>query len=569
MDAQLPFSLESKIVGPLPIVNHFLTRLGVDALLKRHLAPTDGRTKVAPSQILGLLVRNLVLARQPLYAVPDWAEKQLPGLLGLTPEQIPLVNDDRIGRALERLFDADRQAMMTDLVVGMAKEFDLSLEELHNDSTTLSVHGEYAEATGRLIRGQSTVYITFGHSKDHRPDLKQLLWILTVSADGAVPVHFKVTDGNTEDSTTHIETWEVLRQVVGSAKFLYVADSKLCTRQNLKHIDQNGGWFVTVMPQTRSEDQLFKDWLQDHAPQWTEVIRRPHPRRKDGPPDVISALSSPIPDGDGFRLIWYQSTHKMERDAQSRRDAIQRGWKDLQGLQMKLQGSRSRVRSKPGVVKLVDEILRESGAERWIRYAVQTVEVPEFRQEKRGRPGRKTRYRRQIKRRFELTWQLRQDRVDYDARCDGVFPLITNCPPDHLSAAQVLKAYKCNQPLVEKRHHLLKNVQSATPVYLQNVARIEALLFAFFVSLLVHALIERELRNAMGAAGQESVPLYPEERECEAPTAQRALEIFNDLQRHLLIQEGNLIQRFDPTLTAQHTSILELLQIPTAAFCNL
>jgi len=69
-------------------------------------------------------------------------------------------------------------------------------------------------------------------------DLKQLVWTITVSGDGAVPVHYNVYDGNVTDDQTHIETWDVLRQIVGSADFLYVADCKLCTKENLAHIRQ-------------------------------------------------------------------------------------------------------------------------------------------------------------------------------------------------------------------------------------------------------------------------------------------------------------------------------------------
>ena len=55
--------------------------------------------------------------------------------------------------------------------------------------------------------GKRAPAITYGYSKDHRPDLKQLLFILTTDADGGVPVQFRTADGNTNDSITHIETW--------------------------------------------------------------------------------------------------------------------------------------------------------------------------------------------------------------------------------------------------------------------------------------------------------------------------------------------------------------------------
>jgi len=274
-------------------VQRFLARLRVDTLLDAFLPQPHPRTRLTPARALRVLVRNLVLARVPLYALSEWAAPRVPALLGLEPGQVRWLEDDRVGRALDRLFDADRAALLTELVVHMVREFDVVLDELHNDSTTITLHGDYAKASGQRIRGKTTARVTHGHNKDHRPDLKQLLWILTVSADGAVPVHFKVTDGSTEDSTTHHDTWEVLRRLVGSPRFLYVADSKLCTWENLRHIHREEGWFLTVLPRSRKEDGLFKDWIQEHTPDWEEITRRPHPRRRNGPPDIVAAPARP------------------------------------------------------------------------------------------------------------------------------------------------------------------------------------------------------------------------------------------------------------------------------------
>src|ERR1019366_7628379 len=163
---------------------------------------------------------------------------------------------------------------------------------------------------GRAIRGKKTVLATQGHNKDHRPDLKQLLWILTISADGAIPVHFKVTDGNREDSTTHIDTWMQLRRLVGKPNFLYVADCKLCTRENLLYIDAEKGSFITIMPRSRKEDSLFRDWLQASTPQWIVLPYKPEPRSGEDAGEILKAVESPIPDADGFRLLWICSSAK-------------------------------------------------------------------------------------------------------------------------------------------------------------------------------------------------------------------------------------------------------------------
>jgi len=148
------------------------------------------------------------------------------------------------------------------VVLWVGQKFAVRLAELHNDSTSVRFCGQYRGASGHLIRGRSAPAITYGYSKDDRPDLKQLLFILTTEAEGGVPVQFRVADGNTNDSSTYIETWNALRALAGRADFLYVADSKLCSYDNMQHIHRAGGRFVTVMPRTRKEDAEFREWIQ-------------------------------------------------------------------------------------------------------------------------------------------------------------------------------------------------------------------------------------------------------------------------------------------------------------------
>src|SRR5674476_826215 len=178
---------------------------------------------------------------------------------GLSDAEVGAINDDRVARALDALFDADRASLLTSVMLRAIKEFSVDTSQLHNDSTSISVHGAYHDADGTARAGKATPVITHGHSKDHRPDLKQLVWILTVSADGAVPIAYRLADGNTVDDPTHIPTWHGLVALLGRVDFLYVADSKLCSRQAMGHIAGRGGRFVTVMPRSRREDKAFRD----------------------------------------------------------------------------------------------------------------------------------------------------------------------------------------------------------------------------------------------------------------------------------------------------------------------
>ena len=128
---------------------------------------------------------------------------------------------------------------MTELVVEFVKEFNIAVQRIHNDSTTLKACGKYAGKT------KSGFELKTGHSKDHRPDLKQLVYSLSICGDGAVPVHQKTYPGNRTDDTTHIETWNTLQKITGCPDFLYVADSKLCTDEQLSYIVNQGGRVVT------------------------------------------------------------------------------------------------------------------------------------------------------------------------------------------------------------------------------------------------------------------------------------------------------------------------------------
>jgi transposase len=548
------FELASWRVGPLPIINRFLEQLRVEPLLRAHLEPTDPRAALPTEQVLMALIRNLIVERHPLYALGAWAESFLPPVLGLPEGGAAKLNDDRVGRALDRLFDADRVSLLTELVLHLLEAFAIDTRQLHNDSTTLTLHGAYRRADGRPMRGKPTPAAARGHSKDYRPDLKQLLWILTVSSDGGVPVHFKVSSGNTEDSSTHIETWNRLRELVGRADFIYVADSKLCALQNMRHIDDQGGRFITIMPRSRKEDGLFRRWLLTHSPTWEPIAERPHPRLQNGPPDVIMAMESPLADPHGFRILWYFSSHKMQRDADWREHQLNKAISALESLRDKLEGPKCRYRTRRSVTNAVDKILAETQSADFIAYTVTLHQEVRYRSIERGDVVRK--YRQGFKTRYVLEWTIETAAIRAASKSDGVFPLMTNAL--ELSALEVFNAYRAKQPVIEKRHDLFKNVLEATPAYLKNIGRLEALLFLEFIALIVHALIERQLRHSMLNEQIESLPLYPEMRSCKAPTTDRLFALFAPVQHHRLSKDGFPVQQFPPQLDELQQTMIEL-----------
>lgn len=553
--------LVSRFVGGLPLVNHILERLQVARLLQSSLPPGG---KLDTAQTLGVLLRSIILnSRQPVYSYVEWAQGAEACLLGLKEGEASLLNDDRVGRALDRLFDADRSALLTELVLKTVREFEIALEQLHNDSTTLTLTGTYRAADGRQVRGKPTVEVTYGHNKDHRPDLQQLLMVLTISRDGAVPIHYSALAGNTSDSTTHIGTWETLRKLSGRPDFLYVADSKLCSKASLAHIDKHGGRFITILPRNRREDRWFRTFIQAQDPPWQEAVRRPHPRRRSGQEDVWKVVEAALPSKEGYRIVWVWNSLMAAEDAESRQERIEKAYLRIEQLQTKLQGKRCRLRLRERVEESAGKILSECGAGRWMRAEITERKEPVYRQEKRGRPGGNTKYLRHERLRFSVAARVKEEVIIADERSDGMFPLITNCRD--LPCKEILAAYKF-QPSLEKRHEQLKTVQDLAPVWLKNVSRIEALLFLYFIALLVHALLEREVRQGMAKANISSLPLYPEERDCRAPSTERILDLFRPLQRHRLNKNGRLIQVFEPELSSLQRHILQLIGLPPSTF---
>ena len=555
--------LRTERLGPLPLLNRFVERLGLAALLERHVATKDRRSRVPHAKALGVLLRSVLVEREPIYRQHETVATFAPQAFGLTAEEALALGDDHVGRALDRLFDADRGTLATEVVLAAAQAFDVVFDELHNDSTSITFTGDYTAATGRLIRGKKALRITHGYNKDHRPDLKQLLWVLTVSADGAVPLHYRVCDGNTNDDPTHIETWDALCKLAGKPDFVYVADSKLCSRQNLDHIHGNGGKFICVLPKSRKEDHWFRRRLQTHPADWAIALDRSPENESRPVRDVWMATQSPNRSAEGYRIIWVLSLRGAEHDKSARAAAIKRACDGIEHLDQRLQSPKSRLRDRPSVAEAAEQVIAKAGASRWVKYEIAEHMEESYRQAAAGRPGPNTKYTRTEKIRFSVSWKEDAAAIAYDAVSDGMYPLITNC--EHLSPEEVLIKHKY-QPTLEKRHEQLKTVYSVAPTFLKNEGRVEALLLLYYAALLVQALIERQLRNAMKKKALSQIPLYPEERECRSPTARKVFDAFATIQRHHLWNGETLERIFEPKLSSLQRQLLGLLGVPEVAY---
>jgi len=528
-------------VGALPILNDFMERMGLREELTLALKNCD-----YADALLGL-IKNILIDRNALYAIGEWTASYDSGLVAQGK-----MGDDKLARALDRLFAADRATLQTRTVLATVKNFGLKMEQIHNDTTSVMVRGAYDGQNPKAVQ------LKRGHSKEHRPDLKQLVYSLCVTADGAVPVHFKAYDGNQTDDGIHLETWNRLRTLLQHPRFIYVADCKLCTEKNLRTIDTERGFFVTVVPKTRSEVEAFTDAVLAGDVRWEEILRKRADRDKKVF-DVIECAVGPYHLREGFCLHWYRSSQKKKRDKQDRDERIERTIARLESLDLKrMRGPKTDA----AIGKRVNEIITQQGAAEWVTVEVKWDAVEKFKAITRGKPTADTNFRRIIQQVPRLHVGTKAENIARSAAMDGIFPLTTNTKE---KPVDVFKIYKY-QPRIEKRHALLKSTLDVAPIWLKKNARIEALMFLEFIAQMVAALIERALRQKMAEKKIELLFSLPEGRPSKTPTIEQVLRLFENQNKHALYEGDRLIQQFADPLTSVQSQILELLSIPTAAY---
>ena len=267
--------------------------------------------------------------------------------------------------------------------------------------------------------------------------------------------------------------------------------------------------------------------------------------------------------GDGYRLLWIHSMGKAISDDASRMKSIQKTIDDLSELPDRLQSPHSRMRDRPRVAAEVEKIMQRRGTDSLLRVDIIQEEEVTLKQKTPSRRSDSTHYVREVKLRFDLTWQIDAMQLERARRCDGVFPLITN--DRSMAPEEILRAYK-RQPLIEKRFSQFKSDFDVAPVFLKEASRIESLLCVYFMALLLQTLLERELRRTMASQAIESLPLYPESRDCKRSTARRVIDAMENISRHRLVTEDGAKQDLHTDPTPLQHQLIKLFGIEAATY---
>jgi transposase len=512
------------------------------------VAPWDG--DVPLGSLVEVLVTNRLLNPQAMYAVGDWAAAAaVTDYFGLTAEQL---NDDRLGRALERLADHGA-ALQSAATLAAVKKWQLKVKQIHYDISNAELYGAYANAQpaadGDAGTGPSPTKMpivphpTYGRTKSGRDDVKQVQFGLDVLGDGAVPVALLPLAGNTAEARTHVANLLRLKEMFPRHRFLYLGDTKLDTPENLAAAQQTAGEFLCAGAFTQPLQARFREVRDQLKPvdYCSQADAQKPPEERDQyraceVKDKVVGVFESRNVGVKYRLIFVHSSAKAKQQAATRERHLTKIRAEFEQVE-KILGKYS-LKTEEAIRRRLEQARSKYSEGKLFSYTLMS---------KRGK--------------FALTWQIDATALERLQELEGVFVLKTNLSKSKHPIATVLATYR-GQSKVEKRFHHFKGPLAVTPMFLENPKRIAGLLIILMWALTVLALMERQVRKNL--KGQPMYGLYPENRPSPAPTGSRLIETFATLCI-VIIHDASGTHRRLAQLSSIQREILKLLDLPDTA----
>jgi len=544
MDASTRF--DTQVVGALPVMVAMLEKWGLAEIVDEFV-PWEG--EVSLGKLVEVLVVNRLLNPQAMYEVGAWAEEaSVADYYGLTAEQL---NDDRLGRALERIAD-HRDSIQAATTLAAVKHWKLQVKQVHYDISNVELYGAYpgAEPTstdpgeGPSPTTAPTVpFPTYGRTKSGRDDVKQVQFGLNVLGDGGVPVGLLPFAGNTAEARTHLANLLKLRDMFPRHQFLYMGDSKLDTPENLAAAQCTAGQFLCAAAFTPALQQRFLAQRQNLKPvdycSQADAKRPPEDRDQYQAceiPDEVTSTFAGKKVRVKHRLLFVHSSAKAQRQGETRERHLDKVKAEFAQVQ-KIAGKYS--------LKTAEAIRRRLEQ---ARGKYREGKLFDYELTKRGN-------------KFALTWSVNAAELTRQKELEGVFVLRTNEPLRTKPIAEVLRTYR-TQTRVEQRIHHVKGPLAVAPLFLKNPKRIAGLLCILMWALTVLSLMERQVRKNL--KGEPMYGLYPENRPSPAPTGPKLLKAFATLCVVVIHDHGTTHRRL-AQLNDTQRQILRLLEFPDGA----
>ena len=513
MDAHTRF--QTQIVGALPAIAHYFDRLDLAATIDR-LVPWEG--DVPLGTLVEVLVANRLLQPKALFRIGPWAQAAaVTDFYGLTAGQL---NDDRLGRALERLA-AHAPDIQAALVLKAIERFDLDVTQVHYDLTTVELYGAYEAEPA--VGPPPTPMPAYGRTKSGRKYVKQVQCGLDVTGDGGVPVGHLPRDGNAGEVDSHLENLKLLARTLPKGKLLYIADTKLDAPENLLTIAARKGQFLcggAFSPQLQDRYLSLRGRLHRvHYFPDSQAKLPPEKRDKYQAVEVSDHLRGTVAGEEvrlDYRLIFVWSESKARQEATTRERHTAKIRAEFEAVHRNL--GRYSLKTTEAIVRRLEAAKGKYAEGALFDYRLSQGEAGHFR----------------------LEWGLNAEALGRWRDLEGVYVLKTNLPREGYRLTKVLRAYK-GQSRVERRFHHLKGPLAVAPMFLKNPERIAGLLCVLAWALMVLALMERQVRREL--KGQPLYGLYPEGRPSPAPTGPALIQGLSGLCVVIVQEEGEIHRR--------------------------
>jgi len=519
-------------VNFFPIIRAYMQRLGLVELINHRVG---GQMEVQPGLIVAGMIQDTLSGRTPLYHLERFFEDQ--DIEMLVGESVPICAfaDHNVGRVLDRIAEIGASNIFGEIARRAATVFDIDTSCGHWDSTSVSLSGEYDG-----IFPDNSLKITFGYSKDHRPDLKQFM-ISMLCVERNIPILGETHDGNSSDKTLNNKlltriSKNLAQNGLGEGAFTYVADSAMVTEENLAFFDPIPNkaplYFVTRLPHTYGQaNQAIHEAIGKDNWQPIGVLSRSSysPNR---PIASYKASETTVElYGRSYRaLVIHSSAHDKRRQKR-----IDREIADSRKNLMKLLAKRKK-----------DAFFCQADAEAECS-ALRSLTTPFHALEPRieqkpiyaqGRPKKDG--SRTI---TGHTWHVTADVIEQTEAIEqkraeaGCFVLITNRPlkgEDAQTTEDILRTYKA-QDGIERNFSFLKDPLIVNNIFLKKPQRIEALGMVLLLSLLIWNLIQRQMRMFLEKTDSTIEGLN--RRKTTRPTTYAMLTHFRSVQ---IIRHGNV-----------------------------
>ena len=538
---------ETVVVGAAYFAKGILERLGFVSAVDEALEfqPEIEATYGALAQIL--VVNRLTFQPVPLYRMTDWAAEH--GMARLFDIEAKWLDDDRLGAMLEAV--ADRQVTIWSTLVGNAiRRFDVDLELLHADTTSVYFEGEYEGENGIPKGGGKRIpLLVEGYNKDGQRNKVQ--FVLSLVTSGRVPLWYRPWNGNQTDDPVYLADMTDLREsLLVPSNAILIGDRKLCNTKTMIAFCRQKQLFLASHPWTGTAKAVWLEtWekLQSGQMCWTEVeytsrnnARKPPEKR---PKYQVCEVTHALKDKEkqteyALRWVFVQSSDKAERDSQRRAKALQAGEEALRRIAGLL--GKYDYTNRKTIEARIGKALQKTKAQRYFAYTLSGTDEDQN---------------------WQLHWTQKQDVIAETECFDGIALMCTNAPTECLSAGDVMIKYK-KQVSVEQSIDFIKSPVQVRPMWLHSPKRLAGLLLFIMVAVLVAALLEHQVRRWIAKTGQLLRGLMPEGRDNPYPTAKAMLRAFQSYALVIVRRAKRRDELYHPKLRPVQQQIWDIMGLP-------